>query len=107
MMQSKGNLLMRDDTFFGVCEGLGEDLRVPSNLFRAGFAISLFFSPAGAVIAYFGLGVLVLVSRLAFPESRARKPALTVAETQTEAFCGRAQVDAQDVEEEPQLAAAA
>lgn len=76
MMQGdKGNLFTRDDTFFGVCEGLGEDLRIPSNLFRVAFALGLFFSPAGAVIAYLGLGVLVLASRLIFPKPRAARPA--------------------------------
>jgi phage shock protein PspC (stress-responsive transcriptional regulator) len=64
MQTSKGNLFTRDDTFFGVCEGLGEDLRIPSNLFRAAFALGFFFSPQGAVITYAALGVLVLVSRL-------------------------------------------
>ena len=74
MMQSgKGNLFTRDDTFFGVCEGLGEDLRIPSNLFRVGFALAFFFSPMGAVITYLSLGALVLVSRLAFPNPRAAK----------------------------------
>jgi phage shock protein PspC (stress-responsive transcriptional regulator) len=76
MMQGdKGNLFMRDDTFFGVCEGLGEDLRIPANLFRVAFALGLFFSPSGAVMAYFALGALVLVSRLVFPKPRAARRA--------------------------------
>ncbi len=73
MQSGKGNLFTRDDTFFGVCEGLGEDLRIPSNLFRVGFALAFFFAPMGVVIAYFSLGALVLVSRLAFPNPRGAK----------------------------------
>jgi phage shock protein PspC (stress-responsive transcriptional regulator) len=73
MQTSKGNLFTRDDTFFGVCEGLGEDLRIPSNLFRVAFALGFFFSMQGAVITYAALGVLVLVSRLAFPAPRAAR----------------------------------
>lgn len=74
MMQSgKGNLFTRDDTFFGVCEGLGEDLRIPSNLFRVGFALGFFFAPLAVVAAYLALGALVLISRLAFPAPRAAK----------------------------------
>ena len=73
MQSGKGNLFTRDDTFFGVCEGLGEDLRIPSNLFRVGFALAFFFSPLGAVITYLSLGALVLVSRLAFPNPRPAK----------------------------------
>jgi phage shock protein PspC (stress-responsive transcriptional regulator) len=74
MMESgKGNLFTRDDTFFGVCEGLGEDLRIPSNLFRVGFGLAFFFSPVAVVIVYLALGALVLVSRLVFPKPRAAK----------------------------------
>jgi phage shock protein PspC (stress-responsive transcriptional regulator) len=87
MQGGKGNLFTRDDTFFGVCEGLGEDLRIPSNLFRLGFALGFFFSPMGSVIIYFSLGALVLVSRLAFPNPRAAKrikaaPAAAIAAVQ-------------------------
>ena len=70
MHANKGNLFTRDDTFFGVCEGLGEDLRVPSNLFRVAFSLGFFFSPQGAVIVYAALGALVLFSRLLFPSPR-------------------------------------
>jgi phage shock protein PspC (stress-responsive transcriptional regulator) len=70
MQGDKGNLFTRDDTFFGVCEGLGEDLRIPPNLFRVAFALGLFFSAQGAVIAYAALGALVLLSRLVFPKPR-------------------------------------
>ncbi len=79
-MQRRQNLFTRDDTFFGVCEGLGEDLRIPSNLLRAAFALGLFFNPQAVVITYFGLGALVLVSRLIFPNPRlAQTPAEAVA----------------------------
>ena len=71
MQAGRGNLFTRDDTFFGVCEGLGEDLRLPSNLFRIAFSLGFFFSPQGAVIIYAALGALVLVSRLVFPAPRA------------------------------------
>ena len=70
MQGDKGNLFTRDDTFFGVCEGLGEDLRIPSNLFRVAFALGFFFSAQGALIAYAALGALVLFSRLVFPKPR-------------------------------------
>jgi phage shock protein PspC (stress-responsive transcriptional regulator) len=76
MMQGdKGNLFTRDDTFFGVCEGLGEDLRIPSNLFRVAFSLGFFFSPQGAIMVYAALGALVLFSRLVFPAPRAARTA--------------------------------
>jgi phage shock protein C len=53
----------RDDTFFGICEAIGEDFRIPANLLRVGLALVLFFNPLAALAAYAGLGVLVFVSR--------------------------------------------
>ena len=67
MKNSDTNLLLRDDTFLGVCEGLGEDLGIPANLFRVAFAFSLFFSPLGALGAYLGLGLLVAFTRFVAP----------------------------------------
>jgi len=66
------NLLTRDDTFFGVCQGLGEDLGISGNWFRLALALTLFFSPLGAVVAYAVGGVLVFTSRMLVP-NRASK----------------------------------
>lgn len=74
--QQQRNLITRDDTFLGVCEGLGEDLGIHGNVFRAGFAVALFFSPVATIAAYFGLGLLVLATRLMAPNpKRAPQPA--------------------------------
>ena len=70
MRNQSGNLFLRDDTFFGVCEGLGEDLGIPSNLFRMTFALLFFYSPAAAVGGYAGLGLLVLLTRIVAPNPR-------------------------------------
>lgn len=67
MHASRQNLFTRDDTFFGVCEGLGEDFRIPANLLRLGFTLALFFYPLAALGAYAGAGMAVLVSRLLVP----------------------------------------
>lgn len=74
MQSNKGNLFTRDDTFFGVCEGLGEDLGIPATLFRLAFALGFFFAPVPVVIAYLAVGALVLISRLVFPDPRSRTP---------------------------------
>lgn len=66
-MDNKGNLLLRNDTFLGVCEGLGQDFGFHANWLRIAFALAFFFSPVGVVAAYLGLGLIVAVSRLAFP----------------------------------------
>ena len=61
---ARPSLFMRDDTFFGVCEGLGEDLGISGNWFRVAFALALFFNPVLTVAAYFGLGLLVIATRM-------------------------------------------
>jgi len=78
MQTERANLLTRDDTFFGVCQGLGEDLRIPPTLLRIAFALGLFWNPIAMIGLYAGLGVIVLVSRLIAPEPR---PAIAPVET--------------------------
>lgn len=62
-----GNLITRDDTFFGVCEAIGEDFGFHSNWLRMGLAVALFFSPVAVIAGYFAAGILVLLSRLIAP----------------------------------------
>ena len=105
----KGNLFTRDDTFFGVCEGLGEDLRIPPNLLRVGFALALFFNPPAVVATYFGLGAFVLAIRLVSPDPR-RKWARQAARARAAAAADEpvpAQTPAVQPEELPELAKAA
>lgn len=61
------NLFTRDDTFFGVCEGLGEDFGIHANWLRLAFAGAFFFAPALVTGVYVLLGVVVAVSRWMFP----------------------------------------
>ena len=70
-MASKGNLFFRDDTFFGVCQGLGEDTGVPPTLFRVGLAVMLFWNPLAAAGIYAALGLVVAIARFLFPVPRA------------------------------------
>jgi len=67
------NLFTRDDTFLGICQGLGEDLGLNPDLFRVAMIPALFFFPIHTLAAYLGAGVLVLFTRLVFPvQPRAR-----------------------------------
>lgn len=76
MRNAQPNVFLgRDDTFFGVCEALGEDLRINANLLRLGFALATFFSPLGAIAAYAGAGLLVALTRLIAPAPGARAAA--------------------------------
>ncbi|MDQ8755511.1 PspC domain-containing protein [Sphingosinicella sp. LHD-64] len=79
MMQTQGNLFTRDDTFFGVCQGLGEDLGFNPNWLRVALPVLAFFNPVAAIGAYAAGGVLVLATRLLVPN-----PRLPVTEVPTE-----------------------
>jgi phage shock protein PspC (stress-responsive transcriptional regulator) len=81
------NLFTRDDTFFGVCQGVGEDLGVPPNLLRLAFTLFLFFNPVMALASYVGLGLIVLAARLIFREPR---PATPEVEAEAEAVAAPA-----------------
>lgn len=66
------NLFTRDDTFLGVCQGLGDDLGFDPLWLRLAFGLMLFWNPIAMAAAYAGLGALVLLTRLTFPAPRAR-----------------------------------
>ncbi len=71
---TKGNLFTRDDTFFGVCQGLGEDLGINPLYLRLAFPLLLFLYPMQAVVGYAAAGLLVLTVRMIVREPRAPKP---------------------------------
>jgi phage shock protein PspC (stress-responsive transcriptional regulator) len=70
MQASKPSLIARDDTFFGVCAGLGEDLGFSPIWLRIAFAAFLFFNPLAAIGTYFAAGAVVLISRWIAPNPR-------------------------------------
>lgn len=65
------NLFRRRDTFFGICEAIGQDFGFNPLWLRLAFIAPLFFFPVQTFAAYFGLGAIVLASRLLFPVQRA------------------------------------
>ncbi len=94
-MQST-NLIARPDTFFGVCEGLSEDLRIHANFFRIAFAGLFFWNPLAAVGAYAATGALVALSRFLFPNPR---PSVAPAEQPVKAEAAP-QIETVEAEEE-------
>lgn len=65
----------RDDTFFGVCQALGEDFGFNPLFLRVSFALALFFNPLAAIAGYVGAGLVVAASRLIVREPRVVIPA--------------------------------
>jgi phage shock protein C len=86
MQATQGNLLTRDDTILGVCQGLGEDLGFNPLWLRIAFAVLLYLNPVGAIAGYFGLGAVVLISRLLVPNRRRPAATATAQQVQPEAI---------------------
>ena len=76
------NLFRRRDTFFGICEAVGQDFGFNPLYLRLAFIAPLFFFPVQTFMAYFALGLIVLASRLIFPAkaAAAAQPALSAVE---------------------------
>lgn len=64
-------IFWREDTLFGVCEALGEDLRFNPLFLRVALSVGLLWDPLVMIYAYLALAAVVLVSRLLFPNPRA------------------------------------
>ncbi len=60
-------LFARSDTFFGVCEAIGQDFGFNPNWLRVAFAVPLIYSPVLAIAAYIVVGLIVAASHFAFP----------------------------------------
>lgn len=63
-------LPLRSHTILGVCEAIGEDFGFNPIFLRIPLAASVIWHPMIAVAIYFGLGALVLASRLLFPKTK-------------------------------------
>ena len=74
------NLFQRRDTFFGICEAVGQDFGFNPLWLRLALIAPLFFFPVQTFAAYFGLGAIVLASRLLFPAPAATPSASVEAE---------------------------
>lgn len=68
-------LPLRDHTILGVCEAIGEDFGFNPTYLRVPLAACVLVSLKYAVIAYFALGVVVLASRLLFPQPKVARVA--------------------------------
>src|SRR3546814_14379306 len=71
MQNETTNLFRRRDTFFGICEAVGQDFGFNPLWLRLAFIAPLFFFPVQTFMAYFLLGGVVLAARLLFPARKA------------------------------------
>jgi phage shock protein C len=68
--QANTNLVLRNDTILGVCEAIGEDFGFNPNWLRIAFCAPIYWNPGLVLGVYLGLGLLVAVTRYAFPDRR-------------------------------------
>ena len=82
-------LPLRSHTILGVCEAIGEDFGFNPVLLRVPFAASVLWSPTWAIVAYFALGAIVLLSRVVSP--KAKQASAVQAEVEVPATAQRAE----------------
>ena len=85
MNASKPPVFARHDTFFGVCEGVGQDLGFNPNFLRLIFAVALLASPKAVLITYLTLGAVVFLTRWFFPAHKTAADTAQTADVQTAA----------------------
>jgi phage shock protein PspC (stress-responsive transcriptional regulator) len=70
-------LPLRTHTLLGVCEAVGEDFGFNPLYLRVPLSMIVLYSPMIAIGAYLALGLIVLASRLLFPNAKtAEAPAV-------------------------------
>jgi phage shock protein C len=73
MQSAQPSLFARNDTLFGVCEGLGEDFGFNPLFLRIGLAVGLLWNPIFVIGGYAAAGVAVALSRWLVPNPAVAK----------------------------------
>jgi phage shock protein PspC (stress-responsive transcriptional regulator) len=73
-------LPLRSHTILGACEAIGEDFGFNPTFLRVPLATAVLWSPTLAIGIYLALGLVVLASRLLFPELKAVEPDIAAQE---------------------------
>ena len=68
---AKRPIFDRPETILGVCESLGDDFGISGNWFRAALFPLILWQPLWTVVGYGVLALVILASRLIFPDVRA------------------------------------
>ncbi len=63
------------DNLLGICNALGEDFGFNPLWLRLALGCAFVIQPVGVIVGYLALGLVVLVSRLAFPNAKKAKVA--------------------------------
>lgn len=79
-MMLRDQPFMREDTFLGVCQSIGDGFRIPSNLLRLAIAPLLIWFPFETVTLYLLAGLLIAVLHWVVPGKRASQRSTAKAE---------------------------
>ncbi len=63
MTDARPNLFTRDDTFFGVCQALGDDMGINADWLRVAAAGIFFLAPVPVMVGYCVLGLIIAAVR--------------------------------------------
>jgi phage shock protein C len=74
-------LPLRTHTLLGVCEAVGEDFGFNPIFLRVPFSMVVLYSPTIAIGAYLALGLIVMASRLLFPNAAKAQASAQLAPT--------------------------
>ena len=77
MESTHDSVLTRDDTFFGICEALGEDFGFNPFYLRLALGVGLIWNPLAMIAAYAALGLLIAATRFIAPDPRSVEPVET------------------------------
>jgi len=67
MQSAQPSLFTRPDTFFGVCEAIGQDLGFNPNYLRIAFGVTVLLSPIAVLAIYAAFAAIVGLSRWLYP----------------------------------------
>jgi phage shock protein C len=67
MTTASPTFLGRPDTFFGVCEAIGQDFGFNANWLRIALGVGVLFAPVAVIATYGVLALAVVVSRAVAP----------------------------------------
>ncbi len=88
MQTSSTPVYARDHTLLGICEAIGEDFGFNPLFLRVPLAVCLLLNPTAVFGTYFGLGLIVALSRFLAPNPRPAAAAAQAAAAEAPAELG-------------------
>jgi phage shock protein C len=95
LQDEQQNLFLRNDTIFGICEGIGQDFGFNANYLRVVLCSLLYFNPVAVIGGYFALGAAVALSRWLYPVPRSAQSPQLAAPTEAHSLADNEDEDSE------------